>query len=220
MKTRTSVLLLLLSCLIFSCKKKKDEPEPAPSPQGGTTTTSYYLPLKIGNSWIYEQYQVDASGNETYNHTDSVYISKDTIIGANTYYVFENATIAGPPSRLFLRQTGSDLVTDGGMYYYMHQDTTTVLENYYQTGSSTTDTISHIVSRMGSINKTVMIAAGTFTTNSFNTTVKVWPAYKVCCDTLRKYRRFAENVGVVSEVNVLFVSGVHIDRRLLRYHLN
>lgn len=218
MKTRTSILLLTMSCLIFSCKKKKNE-SVAETPATPASPAYNYMPLKIGNYWIYDQYTIDPSGNETYNTTDSVYIAKDTTIAAVNYFVLENGGMAPYATRIMIRQSGSDIVTPTGTFYYKHNDTLTVLEDYYQV-TSPSDTISYNVSRMGQINKTTTVSAGTFTTSSYNTHVTIWPSYITCCSSFLRSRRFAENTGVVSENMLQFVSGTHIDRRLKRFHLN
>ena len=62
-----------------SCKKEDND-----------AIKTSYLPLRIGNYWIYQDLRIDTSGNETADSKlDSVIIKRDTIINKKKYYVLE-----------------------------------------------------------------------------------------------------------------------------------
>ena len=66
-----------------SCKKDT-EPEPTSLPI--TTTYPNFSRLKVGNYWIYQQFDIDQNGNATpKNIFDSCYVEKDTLINGKTY---------------------------------------------------------------------------------------------------------------------------------------
>jgi hypothetical protein len=45
------------------------------------------IQLKVGNYWIYDAVNIDASGNITrFGSTDSVWIDRDSVVGNRTYY--------------------------------------------------------------------------------------------------------------------------------------
>ncbi len=69
--------------LVFSCNCNDDEGPALPTP------ATEYMPLAVGNYWIYQWYKIDTLGNETlYGNTlDSIYVSGDTMINGNTYAI-------------------------------------------------------------------------------------------------------------------------------------
>lgn len=71
------VCLFLTSFVLFSCSSDNDDNSL------GDNQITFNLPLNIGNYWVYD---VDAEGTIT---TDSLFISKDTLIGASSYKKFE-----------------------------------------------------------------------------------------------------------------------------------
>lgn len=68
--------LTILSVLLFSCSSDNDD--------NLNNQTNFDLPVTIGNYWVYD---VESSGNPTTK--DSLFISRDTLIGTNTYKKFE-----------------------------------------------------------------------------------------------------------------------------------
>lgn len=69
-------LLSLISFALLSCSSDHDD-------NLSTNQINFELPIMIGNYWVYD---VDADGTIT---KDSLYISKDTLIGSTTYKKFE-----------------------------------------------------------------------------------------------------------------------------------
>lgn len=93
---RTIIASLVITVLLASCKKEtkvssqntNSVPPPAPN----------FLPLKLGNYWIYEAFTLDSLNTETdLAHTDSLYIDRDSIVGSKTYYHFSSVN----PNSLF-----------------------------------------------------------------------------------------------------------------------
>lgn len=87
--------ILIVTCLVFFFSCKKDD-SPSPSSSGGTSTTtpmtdvcgagssSYYWPMKIGNSWSMEH--LPSLESRIFN------LVKDTIIFSNSYFIMEVKT--------------------------------------------------------------------------------------------------------------------------------
>ena len=64
----SAIALLLIS----SCKKEEMVPCPTPPIE----TIPNYMPLAIGNYWVYNNYKIDTLGNETkMNLVDSIFIN-------------------------------------------------------------------------------------------------------------------------------------------------
>lgn len=70
------IYLFLTSFVLFSCSNDNDD-------NSSDNQVIFNLPMTIGNYWVYD---VDAEGTIT---TDSLFISKDTLIGVTTYKKFE-----------------------------------------------------------------------------------------------------------------------------------
>lgn len=82
--------LLLTAMILISCKKKT-ETTTTKTPPPAITSTSY-MPLAVGNYWVYDMYQLDTSGTEiSMNRTDSIYVEKDTTVGGRKYYYCNEA---------------------------------------------------------------------------------------------------------------------------------
>ena len=78
-------LLILIPVLFFIACKKKDI---KPTPKDPVELASDYLPLKVGNYWIYEQFETDTNHVTKSLHIfDSVYAKGETIINGKTYWV-------------------------------------------------------------------------------------------------------------------------------------
>ena len=106
--------ILSLILLIYSCKKDVAIPSvknnTPPSPQ--IQSSEDYYPLKKGNWWVYDYYQMNtSSGTEQFDHRDSVYIVGDTIINGYRYAYQKNTYQNG---WLYLRDSSGYMLTIGG----------------------------------------------------------------------------------------------------------
>jgi hypothetical protein len=82
--------IVISSAIFYGCSKDEEPVIPPINYQ----TTNYY-PLEIGNYWVYNTYSIDTLGNETLiNQYDSAYVSRDTVISGNTYYIIEGTGIS------------------------------------------------------------------------------------------------------------------------------
>ncbi len=87
---RKTPFFLLISLILFSCQK--DVAIPESHGHGGTVTPVVpFIPLTIGSFWVYNYYQVDTNGSESYMNTDTVIIIKDSIINEKKYAVFKGS---------------------------------------------------------------------------------------------------------------------------------
>lgn len=67
--------LIIFCSVLFACSNDNDD--------SSNITSNFELPVTIGNYWVYD---VESEGTTT---EDSLYISKDTLIGSKTYKKFE-----------------------------------------------------------------------------------------------------------------------------------
>lgn len=217
MKFKTVFLLLLvLSILFYSCKKEDDQNQVF----GGYVN---YSTLKVGNSWIYQIYDVDSSGNSTpRNEYDSCYVEKDTIINSNTYYKVVKPNINyNEPFIYYLRDSLHCIVNSSGKILLSSWEfQSNIYENYWTT--ETNDTILHVAIKMGDQNFIVSTAAGNFSTVNAKETYTINPKFTYPGGSIR-YRnvRYSPNIGIVTEILPFYLSKPnYYERRLVRYHLN
>ena len=126
---RITAILTLTVLLVSSCKKEESAICEAP------IEFPTYLPLQVGNSWVYQDYKVDSLGNETLMQgSDSLYIASDTVINGNTYAVFKGRfspfySAPDTNSILFMSRDSSGYLVDvSGEVMFTLQSFTDTLE--------------------------------------------------------------------------------------------
>lgn len=209
--------VLVLATIISSCKKEKD-----PEPIVPGVTYADYGQLKVGNYWIYEQFDVDAAGSATAkNIFDSCYLEKDTVINSINYvkmikpkpYAMNEKDIS------FLRDSLHYIINSNGKILFSSEDFTTIFEtSYFLAGLE--DTVCQIINQMADKDLVIITPAGTFTTSNAKEIYTMYPAWSTAENPRNLHMRYAEDVGVVIETLPFFVSNpVYVERRLVRYHV-
>lgn len=207
-----AALAAILFLFAASCK---DDVTP------GTTTYPNYTQLKTGNYWIYEYYKVDSQGNSSMMPLyDSCYVSRDSVINGNTYYYVSGLYLSHINNR-WLRDSLHYLVDDTGRICFSSMDYTTTFHEYadlLQPG----DTIALISEKMAENNREYTVPAGTFNTSAFRMEYHFHPPYNIPGMQRYYYRRYAENIGLISETLPFLIGNepYYMEKRLVRYHLN
>lgn len=210
----------LMTIFIYSCKKDKDK-EPATT----TPTTTYlnFSQLKIGNYWVYQEFDIDTNGNATPQNTfDSCYVEKDTLINTKTYLKIVKPMPYFPNQKeiSFQKDSLHYIVNSTGKILFSYQDFSTVFESSYFMAEPN-DTVCQIVKQMADKNLTVTTPAGTFTTSNAKATYLMYPNWTYAGNTRNTNTRYAENIGIVIETLPFVVTSPnYIERRLVRYHIN
>jgi len=222
---RLNLLSILFSSLFFiACKKNKhteivEEPEVA-----STVTYSSYSAAKTGNYWIYEEFKVNSDGSYTStNKFDSTYVEKDTVIRNNTYAKIRSKGSAVMfDVSLYQRDSLHYIINSYGNILFSSENFTTVLLDYYQIDQGQ-DTLFRSISKMTDRDKMITTPAGQFTTSNMQTIFHIMHAHLNPGITNPKFvdRRYAKNIGIISETTQFFVSSNDLyEKRLLRYHVN
>src|SRR5512138_3455758 len=110
MKKAFLFLPALMIISLLSCNKSDDSSSPPPADVD-------YMALKVGNYWIYQNYDIDTNGVATpTDDWDSAYISKDTVVNGKTYYKMHRKQVLQAPVQLveFLRDSSGYLVGING----------------------------------------------------------------------------------------------------------
>ena len=206
--------LAFLLILINSCCKVEEIDTPP------RETHLQHFPLKTGNYWIYQHYEIDTSGEETKISTiDSVVISGDTIINDLTYYVLSGTFIGGTFRVLdILRDSSGYLVNHLGQIKFSEDNFKDTLWTINFTfGDSTVATTYFKMERQ---DEPITVPAGTFdNVLNFKGTIKFYglnnPFYK------DKNSYYAKDVGKILDTYywVSQAKRKRFERRLVRYHV-
>jgi hypothetical protein len=96
MKRKTIITFLLISSLIFSCRKKEKpsaETKPAVTSAPTPQPAKDFLPLKIGNYWIYQIDLRDHNDSLISTHTDSLYVFDTVTVRNRLFYKMMSNTL-------------------------------------------------------------------------------------------------------------------------------
>ena len=156
----TVVLLNLYSC------KKDDIDSNAPAVQS-------FIPLNIGNFWVYENVILDQYGNDSLIQSrDSIYINRDTVISGQTYSVLEGRYPVGgtvaPNVISIQRDSAGYLINHLGEVLFSNVNFTDTLNTNW--GINNNDTIFVAYSKTLSGNQLITTPAGEFDALAFETT--------------------------------------------------
>jgi hypothetical protein len=209
--------VLVLSIMIYSCKKEKN---------AESTTYPNYVRFNAGSYWIYRQFVVDSSGNATpTNYYDSCFVEKDTLINGQTFFKYYRPVPYNTPYEsgyMYLRDSLHYIVGPNGFILFSSQDFQTIFDShYYIIPDSPNDTMCHVITKMEDKNVPVSTPAGTFITSDYRKTYTMYPKWAIAGNPRYIHTRYAVNIGIVTETFPFFTADPnYIERRLLRYHIN
>lgn len=214
---RTLFVLGIISIIILSsCKKDEEITDNTP------TTTADYTPLTIGNYWIYENYMIDSTGNESLqSQIDTVIVDRDTIINGNTYFILMGtrySSINNWGIVDIVRDSGNYLVNNEGEILFSSSNFTDTL------GIDTTmygnDTLVYIIYQMENIIGDVNLSGEIFS-NVLNLKGTVYsPIYSYLPGFPKYvYNYYAPGVGKIYTRRTYLISDYKIEQRLIEYHI-
>lgn len=211
--------------LLFSCNSQGDIP----------TSTSYpnYMPLAVGNYWIYEDYDVDSLGNERQTKiVDSVYIPKDTVLNNKKYFIVETSGKGGFIQRFprFLRDSSGYLVSNVGKIIFSATNfkDTISKEAHWKSGQFVDSCILVTLNNiMKPEVKTVTIGTNTYKaiTVEGNLTAYYYDEKDLFINTKKIIQNayYTANIGKIID-QYYYYSNIKLKKRgelrLVRYHIN
>ncbi|MBK9733144.1 MAG: hypothetical protein IPO83_17970 [Chitinophagaceae bacterium] len=210
------LLALPVAVLAISSCKKTEEPQVFPP-----VIYPNYSQLKVGNYWIYQEFDIAASGVSTPKDVfDSCYIEKDTLIGGEKYFKMVKPSVITITENIYLRDSLHYLITSTGSILFSSQDFTSIFSSYAYV-IETADTICTVEKKMNDQPVTVNTPAGTYQTLVATETFNMYPGWTAAGNPRVKNTCYAENIGVVTETLPFYQSlPTYVERRLVRYHLN
>jgi hypothetical protein len=191
---------------LVSCNKSDDTTPPA---------SEDFMALKVGNYWIYQNYDIDTNGVATpTDDWDSAYISKDTSINGKTYYVMhlKPILIAFTQTVVYLRDSSNYMVDQHGNIYMSEENFTDTLRVDSNNGFLYMGYLKMIAK-----DSIISVPAGDFTTRTARESI-VPENLNDPFPVRYTYDVYAKNVGRIKYHTFFYNSDKHFESRLVRYH--
>ncbi len=206
----------LVIIFFASCEKDNSDSE------NNSEVEVTYLPLKVGNYWIYKNYSIDSSGEEfEKSNLDSVVIDRDTTINDKQYYVMEGTDypLTGSEWKIIglFRDSCGYIVNEKGEIKLSVNNFVDTLD--YATYVSDSDTLYTLSYQMEKLSSTVTVPAGEFSVLNFKGTVILTEEFEGIENPRYIDNLYADNVGKVLESNVFYHSTTIWEKRLVRYNI-
>ncbi len=219
-----SLILLLCALYSTSCKKTTTNTVTKTVIDSVLFTPAVYpdyMVLKPGNYWIYQAYTVfsaDSAVPASYP-PDSFYVEKDTAIGSYTYHkLVKNISFQHTQQILYLRDSLSYVVGNGGGIFFSSQDSTTVFRTiqYSSPAAGVPDTIP-VTYQMGLMQNLTTVPIGVFPTCTYRQIFHFTPAHPM----EENDWKYAENIGLIVQTLGFYTnpSASWLEDRLIRYHV-
>ncbi len=212
---RKLLFLSLMIALLSSCEKDDS------IPVNEEDLKSSYLPLEVGNYWIYKHYVIDSLGNEIErNVTDSLIVTGDTIIGGEQYFRLEGTN--NPYTNQWgtvqvVRDSSGYLVDQQGTKLFSEDNFTEVLASNLMVIDN--DTMYTLTFHMETVAYPVTVPAGEFEVINYKGVVTT-PFEIPGVDNPRYENNFyAKSVGKILGTYHYLTSPNTYEKRLVRYHI-
>jgi len=221
------LVILYFSILASACHKKHDA---APA-----QATNNLLPLAVGNYWIYEDINAinnaDTATDKTLNPKypfDSLYISGDTSIRGNTYYVFKFVTVPKPINPQIAQsypttaRDSSGFMVDANGHKWV-SNTLGSTDTLYKIYPNQSIDVKGFC-KMRSTDTSVTVPSGAFRCSDAEVVANLYTFNSTNSDslvgTVYGHYFYANNVGMV-KLSLPYVSGTgFFERTLVRYKVN
>lgn len=189
-----------------------------------------YLPMSVGNYWIYQHYIIDSLGNESlYNIYDSVYIVKDSIINNKRYYEFDNSIYFNKFKGLYSDSSGYIVKSTGEILFSATNFTDTIHCDYFYNHEYRQNRLLFAVlkTKMNPVKQIVNTPSNNYNTLMLNGFLSFYYYDNLgrVTDTLNTFQNtyFAPNVGMVKDTYRYYLETkrdkIKIERRLLRFKI-
>ena len=151
------IFLAFITIVAFSsCNKNDDNNDPIPQ-----ETVLEYLPLAIGNYWVYEKSSCDSTWTGcTSMSIDTNVVTKDTTINELHYFKIEGRNLMGSEPK-FVRDSLDYIIDSEGRILFSNKDFTTIFHEEYVVPNN--DTLYHWYTKMDEVPIIFEVPLGNFT---------------------------------------------------------
>ena len=217
---RNLFLLTLTLGLLVSCEKETD---PVLTDKDSPISRTGYLPLEIGNYWIYQHVHIDSLNNEILSdRIDSTVVERDTLINGHQYFVLEgiNYPFNGGQWGIIdiLRDSLGYIVTPEGDIRFATDNFSDTLASKIEVIQE--DTLYSLTYMMETVDYSLTVPAGSFEVLNFKGTAISYQDLSEIENPRYLNNFYALGVGKVLKTYFYFHSPVISEKRLIRYHIN
>jgi len=194
----------VISLLAVSCNKNDSESDLIPVAQ------TDYMQLKVGNYWVYDNYHIDADGNEILSQNkDSVVIIGDTMIGGIQYF---KQHLIGQSHVVYLRDSSGFLITLEGDVLFSSTDFSNIIRQ-----DTIANGLAFITYKMEDSDTLITVPMGNYSCITFKGTVNALdPEYPH--GVQYTYYFYADGFGQVKSSYYLFSNPMlRVERRLSQF---
>lgn len=209
---RKTLIVCLCSLVLAFTACKKDTIETT------LTTSSDYMPLKVGNYWVYQTYQLSLATN-TYvpwnSMRDSICIDSDTTINNATYYkrvAYQNSVVTKVD---YVRYHNDQLVDDKGEVHFSALSTTTDIDSVDLTNGA------YFIMdySLGTATPTIQVNAGSFVCLDWMAQCRIQEPNAATTKPL-VHDYYARGIGMVQRQCYSLFGEIPARINLETYHLN
>lgn len=216
---RNLFLLSLIISLLVSCETGTDTPL---NDDNTSNPGNSYMPLEIGNYWIYQHVDITSQGQETVRDiTDSIVVDRDTVIDGNQYFVIEGTNYpydGGKWGTLeLLKDSSGYIVNHEGVVRFSEENFTDTLAA--KTEVIDQDTLYRLTYKMEEVDGPYSSPAGSFTVLNCKGTVLSFQELPGINNPRYMNNYYAKGVGRVLQTYMFYHSPVIREKRLIRYHV-
>ena len=175
-----------------------------------------YLPLKVGNYWIYQTYLCDSVSENCNDYViDTVTVIKDTTINGNKYFKLKG-TYYKQDLMDYLRDSGHYIVNIKGDIIFSNKTFNKTL-NHYVLETDKGDTIYYADYQMKKAGDPVNITLGEFDCLNYQGELYAKTDNFITPRYTNNY--YSKNVGLIYSTSFYLIKGDQIKRELIGYHL-
>lgn len=224
MKKLFSLSLIVL--ILFSCSKEESkepiiQPDPIPEIIPDPIPDPNYMPMTIGNYWVYQNIKVETTGETDLNEYDSLVIVRDTMIRDHQYFVFEGNSFPSPGWRLMniLRDSSGYTVGPSGNIFFSYKSPGEIIYSHYFMDNI--DTLAHVEVQMAEEPEEIILPIGQYSAlNKAYTYNMFLNGDEYDSINIRKVNYyFIPEIGQATS-GVFYASKPwHFEKRLIRYHI-
>ena len=210
---KNSLVFLMMILLFAACKKVDSNPI---SPIQTQDSVTDYLPLEVGNYWIYECYTADSTLVFVDNNTtDSIYVEKDSLVNGNIYKVLRSSSVIRDV--FLIRDSADCLVLANGRKMFTLNHSIEILAKQYLPGNDTTHVL---IWKMNNSDSVSIVPSGQYNAKyvlgTLNSTIPNDPNY----NERKLFYAYSKNIGLVSRRLSYLCGESYIEERLIRFNLS
>jgi len=212
---KNAVIIFIVIISFFACSKEEEQ-----------DLKSDYLPLSVGNYWVYQDTDIDSAGNSKISpFLDSIVISCDTVIKGNTYYRYDSYIVNTDRDNdihfnnsCYYRDSMKYLITNTGEVFFSETNLTDTLRKKNEFNKS--DTIYQMTFRMEYQIDQVTVPAGNFN-NVLNFKGTIIGNQKYTSFKNPRYisNCYARGIGKIYQTSLYLNYAATTQKKLLRYNI-